>query len=225
MDLYQISFPGLTSKVYIGISASGAKGRFAEHCASKKKYPIVLALKKYGKENAVLTVLGRFNDWEKLYAGEKKAIAHYGSKAPHGYNLTDGGPGTFGLPASEERKRKISEANRGRKASDETRKKISEANKNRSPSSFKNAIAAMAASTRGIKLSPERVEAIRQVWIGRKHSEESKQKMSESAKRRKASDETRKKMSDALKGRIISPETLKKRAETLARKKLTQWHP
>lgn len=196
MQLYKISFPGLSDKVYIGISSKTAAIRFKDHCASRKSYPIAQAIRKYGAHNAVLEVLGDFDCFDALYAAEQAAIVMYGSKAPNGYNLTDGGRGTYGLPASDERKRKIGAANRGRKLSDEHRKKISEHNRTRDLSAQ---VAAMAESNRGRKRTPEQVEKIRAVWIGRKHSEASKQKMSESASKRRASDETRRAMSLGIK--------------------------
>lgn len=196
MELYKISFPKhLTKKEYIGISCKGAKRRFTEHCSSNKQYPIVKAIKKYGKENAILTVLGEFSDYEEMYAAEKIAIDEHGTKSPKGYNLTDGGKGAFGLKASEERKRKISKANKGRVASEETRKKMSEANKGRDMSVQ---VAAMAKATRGRKRSASEIQATIDAWTGKRHSQESKNKMSISASKRRASRETREKMSEAI---------------------------
>lgn len=215
MELYKISFPPhLSKKAYIGISSTTAKKRFKEHCSSGKNYPIVLALKKYGRENAILEVVSSHDGWDELYAAEQAAIIAHCTKSPLGYNLTDGGKGTFGHPASDERKRKISEANRGRRMSDDARRKISEANKGRD---FSLQIAAMADSNRGRKRTAAQNDVIRQAWIGRKHTDETKKKMSESAKKRKASEETKQKMSLAMKGRKFSPESLAKRRATVER--------
>lgn len=197
MQLYKISFPPhLSTKVYIGISSKSAAHRFKTHCSSKKDYPISQALRKYGRENAILEVLGDFDNHDVLYAAEQKAIREFGSKAPNGYNLTDGGKGTYGHAATEERKRKISEANKGCKPSTEARHKISESNKQRDLSLQ---VEAMRLENKGKKLAPEQVQRMREVWIGRKHTEESKRKMSESASKRKASPETRAKMSKSIK--------------------------
>ncbi|MFT0547481.1 NUMOD3 domain-containing DNA-binding protein [Allopusillimonas ginsengisoli] len=196
MDLYRISFlPELTEKVYIGISSKGARRRFSEHCCSKNNYPIVAALKKYGKENAILTVLGVFDDFDSLYAAEQEAISRYRSKAPRGFNLTDGGKGAFGLRASEERKLKIGNANRGRKLSEEHKAKISAANMGQDRS---RQVDAMARANRGRKISESQIQSIKNTWTGRKHTDETKLKMSKSASKRKASDETRRKMSDGI---------------------------
>ena len=216
MQLYMISFPQhLSEKVYVGVSSKGAARRFREHCASKKDYPIAQAIRKYGPENAILTVIAERSTWDEIYALEQAAIAACNSKAPAGYNLTDGGPGCFGLPASPERKRKISEANRGRKASDETRRKISEANRGRDTSIQ---VAAMREANRGRKLSDEHAAKLREVWTGRKHSEAAKLKMSEAAKRRDNSAKVEA-MRVANTGRKMSAECLAKRAATLAEKK------
>ncbi len=197
MELYKISFPlHSPGKSYIGISSKGASARFKEHCASKKSYPIVQAIRKYGANNAVLEVLGRFDCFDALYAAEQAAIASHGSKSPNGYNLTDGGKGTFGLAASEERKRKISDANKGRKMPIEQRKKISEHNKTRDLSVQ---VAAMAAANRGVKRSKEFGEKVRQRNIGRKVTDETREKMSASASKRRASEETKRRMSESIK--------------------------
>lgn len=154
-----------------------------------------MAIKKYGRENAILTVLGEFDCYETMYRAEQLAIIEHGTKAPNGYNLTDGGKGGFGLKASDERKAKISRANKGRKATPEQRKRMSEANKGRDKSVQ---VVAMAKANKGRKRSDSEIQRMKELWTGRKHSEESKKKMSESASKRRASDETKEKMSRAM---------------------------
>lgn len=205
MELYKISFPLHSNKVYIGISSKSAASRFKEHCSSRKSYPIVMALRKYGAENAHLEVLGKFDSFDNLYSAEQQAISAYNSKSPNGYNLTDGGKGTFGLPASPERRLKIGLANKGRELSEEARRKISESKKG---GDFSLQVEAMANANRGVKRSAETVAKMRAVWTGRKHSDESKRKMSESASKRRATESTRKKISEGVRkargGKIFS---------------------
>ena len=95
-------------------------------------------------------------------------------------NLTTGGEGTSGYKLSEETKKKMSEAKKGKKRvfSDEHRKKLSEAKK-------KNPINA---------------------WKGKKLSEETKKKMSEAKRGKEFSDEHKKNTSEALKGRELTQE-------------------
>lgn len=206
MQLYKISFPPqLTEKAYIGISSKGAVRRLQQHIGSKKDYPIVQAIRKYGAENVILEVLGDYDDFDSLYLAEQEAIKQYGTKSPNGYNLTDGGKGVYGLPASKERKRKISEANKGRKLSIEARLKISQANRGRD---FSVQVAAMAEANRGKSLDNERKENLRSIWVGRRHTEEAKHKMSYSASNRVASAETRRRISEGVKmakgGRVFN---------------------
>lgn len=94
MQLYQLSFPG--GKKYIGITSKTAKERFNAHCrySYKKMGACQSAIKKYGKENVIITVLGECDDWELLCLAEMEAIEKYNTIAPNGYNLTLGGEGT-----------------------------------------------------------------------------------------------------------------------------------
>jgi group I intron endonuclease len=106
---------------------------------------------------------------------------------------------------SHETKKKMSDAQMGKKKSEETKRKLSEIQKLRHPA------------------SEETRRKISEAGIGRKHSaetklkmsrpksEETKKKMSESFRGRKHSDDSKKKMSDSHKGRpTISEETRKK---------------
>ena len=194
--MYKISFPrNLSDKEYIGISSKGASRRFTEHCCSKNNYPIVLALRKYGRENAILEVIGEFDDYEEMYKAEQIAIKNHGTKAPNGYNLTDGGKGAYGLKATDERKRKISEANKGRVASKETRKKMSDSCKGRD---MTIQVEAMAKATRGRKRSKKEIQSTIETWTGRKHKAESIRKMSISASNRIVSEQTKIKISESI---------------------------
>lgn len=89
------------------------------------------------------------------------------------WNFTDGGDGVSGLNQSDEARKKISKAQKGRINSEETRLKISQAKT-------------------GIKRSPETIEKIRQSQIGKKkspRSEETKAKISAAQKGRKFTEE------------------------------------
>ena len=102
------------------------------------------------------------------------------------FNFTEGGDGISGFQHSEETRKKISEAQKGKAPwnkekvniySKETRKKMSEAKK------------------------------------GKTLSEETRKKMSEAHKGKTLSEETRKKISEANKGKTLSKETRKKMSE------------
>ena len=161
------------------------------------------------------------DEWEQYY------IKFYDTLYPNGYNLRDGGNGKL---FSEETRKKMSEAlkgrpspNKGKQFSDEIKRKLSE-------------------SHTGKKLSEETKRKMSEKRKGRHHTEESKKKMSESKKgkefseehRRKISeakknisDETRRKMSEAKKGKPphnkgkpMSEETKKKLSESIKRRNL-----
>ncbi len=88
---------------------------------------------------------------------------------------------------TEEQKRKISLANKGRKVSEETRKKISLAQKK-------------------VWANPEVKERMRKIWTGRKHSEESKRKMGEAHKKSYLDPEFRNKHKKTMKKRYSEGE-------------------
>ena len=110
------------------------------------------AREKYGIESFGFEILkecedNELNQWEIYY------IKELNTKVPYGYNMTDGGGGKSGFTISNETKKKLSEAHRGKKLSHETKKKLSETHKGKT------------------------------TWMkGKHHSEETKKKLSEAIK-------------------------------------------
>lgn len=139
-------------------------------------------------------------DWERLYRGKDVKTLYYWeryyikmlkTKAPNGYNLTDGGEGSFGAVRSPATCAKIGDASRGRKLSLEWRTKIGDAQ-------------------RGMKKpspSTETREKLRAANLGKKASLETRAKMSVSHKGLKCSIETCNKIGDVHRGLACSPET------------------
>ena len=76
-------------KIYIGQS-SQPEERFKQHCYSLTTYKSLInkAINKYGKENFDFEIIGWFEDYNEK---EKYYINYYMSRAPYGYNLTEGG--------------------------------------------------------------------------------------------------------------------------------------
>lgn len=100
-----IDFPN--GKSYVGITSFSAAERLAGHLYEtarwgNKKY-VGSALTKYAEQFTV-TELVYSDDWKALCALEKQYIAHYKTKKPLGYNLTDGGDGSKGLKWNEEQR-------------------------------------------------------------------------------------------------------------------------
>ena len=149
------------------------------------------AKKKYGIENFKKEILySRIQYKETADDMERFAIAKERAIGKAEYNIADGGQGGA-TPLSEETKRKISKALKGKKMSEESRRKMSE-------------------SRRGMKCSPRSEEWRRKQSESHKgkkhnpHSEETKRKISESHKGKHLSEETKRKLSEAKKGRHLS---------------------
>jgi len=120
-------------------------------------------------------------------------------------NLTDGGDGISGVVCTDETRRKLSEAHKGKKKppmSEEQKRRLSEFNKGKKLS--EETKRKMSESRKGRVVSDETRRKISEGHKGRKrapHSEETRRKMSESHKGRKMSDEHRRIMSEAQKKR------------------------
>ena len=166
----------INGKLYVGQTGQKLSKRIYKHkYYSKKGSPgLGAAIAKYGWENFSVEVV-EICPVEQLNEREKFYIVKFNSKAPNGYNLTDGGEGHAGCSPSEETRTKISASNKGRRVSAETRAKIAAANKARD------------------KKLPDRT--------GKKHTTETKAKISASNKGKKPSPETRAKLSASKKGK------------------------
>lgn len=122
--LYKLTFAN--GKEYIGITRSTMARRFYDHkkAARNGSYPyaIYTAWRKYGEP--ILSVLAVVEDAD-LCDAERRAIKKFNTKAPHGYNLTDGGEGVVGKEVTQATRDKLRAANLGKIQSPETRAKRS----------------------------------------------------------------------------------------------------
>jgi len=107
-------------KCYVGKTVQTPQHRWSKHLSRARKgstLPFHQAIRKYGEENFSFEVLAQLHDHAALYKAEQDFIALLQTRSPNGYNLTDGGPGTFGRVYSEETRRRIgiksSKANQG----------------------------------------------------------------------------------------------------------------
>jgi hypothetical protein len=186
----------VNGKRYIGQSIN-CEGRWEDHKTCNRVYALYNAIRKYGVDSFTHEILIAC-PIESLDFFEIAFIAGYGTFKGEGYNLTEGGSGTRGYKASDETKKKLSEAGKGRKDSDETRKKKSE-------------------SALGKRKTEEHKKALSEANLGKKHTEEWKQKQSERFKGRTGAipdQETRNKMSESAKNRPpVSDATRKKLSE------------
>jgi group I intron endonuclease len=137
--IYSIYLIRLEGKaVYVGFTSKSADVRWLQHCSdAKRNCPNILhkAIRKYGIESfSVETIYMGDDSNHVLKTMESQFINDHNTfKSNGGYNMTFGGDGCIGYTHTDEAKRKISEASRksqtGRKASEETKRKLSEAKK------------------------------------------------------------------------------------------------
>lgn len=117
-----------SKKVYIGITSQVPKNRWAGGSGYKKCPRFYNAIKKYGWENFEHRILSAGLRKEEAEIEEIRLIKLFQSNDPaHGYNIENGG--NCANTHSEETKRKISMANKGKTYSEETRKRMSESRK------------------------------------------------------------------------------------------------
>lgn len=198
----------------IGIKNNRAKSKFGRNNLWKK---IV------NKTDFIVEIIENDLTWQEACEKEKELISLYGRiDLGNGTlaNMTDGGDGTINKifteeyrqklkgPKSEEHKRKIGLASKGRnvgkKHTEEAKKKMSEASKGRNVGKkhTEETKKIISEKNKG-KVSPNK---------GKPMSEEQKKKISETLKSNPVSYWTGKRMSEETKNKIR--ETLKKRNET-----------
>jgi len=200
--IYILLFP--SGKRYVGQTIQTIEERMKGHWHPPKKekgLPVHNAMRVYGKEGTMIEKVFTIECTQGyLDVIEQRAIKHYNTLSPHGYNLTEGG---YGGAKSEEHKAKISAAMKGRPGtmtgkhhSEETKAKISaiRTGKHRSEETKAKVSAArigkclseeikakMSASKMG---HPGYWKGRSGPWTGKHRSEETKAKISESLKRR-----------------------------------------
>lgn len=143
----------INSKIYIGITSRAPEKRWGRNGSNYKTSPYFYnAIQKYGWDNFEHNILYTNLTKEQACQKEQELIQYFHSMDRNfGYNSTSGGEvfimnsetknkisnklkgNTNGLghPCSEEKKQKISEAQKGRKLTEEHKQKLSEAAKQR----------------------------------------------------------------------------------------------
>ena len=228
----------INNKSYIGISIhEPEKRRIKDHLSGRGNRVIARAVKKYGRDAFTYEILEADVFDEFLPELEVTYIANFNTVAPHGYNLDSGGShkipseetrrklskaskGRKLPPRSAEHRRKISEARKGKKLkplTEEHRRKISEAQKGEKNHNFGKT---PPEETR-LKMS-KAIKGEKHPQFGKPHSAEHRRKISESLKGKPLSVEHRRKISEGIKGekhplfgKKHSKETRRKISESL----------
>ncbi len=215
----------INGKSYVGQTIN-LKTRITDHFKPSSKCPYLAnAIAKHGKDAFQHEILEDNIPQHYLDDREIYWIRHFNCVSPNGYNLKQGGD-SGGVP-SEETRRKISEANKGKTLSDEHRRKLSEINKGKILSTEHRR--KMSEARKGKILSTEHRRKISEANKGKSPSPETRKKLSEANKRqipwntgKSHSPETRRKISQTQKGKILSPETRHKMSEAQRRRRANE---
>ena len=130
MIIYKI-LNKINGKCYVGRTTEKLDRRIYRHIlgASKQsKYPLQRAIRKYGIHSFEVSIIDIADSKEVLGEKEIYWISYLNTKVPNGYNLTNGGDGSYGCSPSHETRKKMSESGKGKHSktlSEETKKKIS----------------------------------------------------------------------------------------------------
>ena len=212
--IYKLTSP--SGKSYIG-QTSNFRMRCHSHKSSSHCTRLFSAIKKHGFDSFSHQILESGLSDEQANYLEEKYIKDHKTLHPNGYNLTTGG---MSSKHSDESKKLISLAQKGRVKSELEIRKISESNRGKVKSDEckeKKRIANI-----GKKMSPEAIAKTAAANTGRKMSAEHKEKLRAFHTGRKASDETKAKMSAARKGRRVSEDAVKKSADSRRGAKRTE---
>ena len=110
MQIYLVTNK-VNGKSYIGQTVQTLKKRWSSHGSDAKRgrgpHALVHALLKYGKENFIIRTLKVCSTRKELNRLEKHFIVKLKTKAPSGYNITDGGDGTLGVPYTKSQYKKF----------------------------------------------------------------------------------------------------------------------
>lgn len=150
----------INGKQYVGQTTKKLNLRWNEHTSNQSQSVLHKAIRKYGKDAFLVETLHCCDTKEEMDFVEIFYISFLNTKAPNGYNLTDGGEGRSGYSLSEDAKKRISEKNSGKIMSAEQRLQISKHHK-------------------GVKLGP-RSEAVKKkisdAHMGKKPTEETRRR-------------------------------------------------
>ena len=181
----------VTGKRYVGQTIKPLEMRFSEHARANTF--IGNAIRKYGSENFRCGVVKSCGSKSEMDLWEKFFIVALRTKAPNGYNLTDGGAN--GWEHTPETCAKISAAHRGKKKSPEHRAHLSAARTGKKLSAQHRAH--LSAARRGKKHSPQWCASISAALKGKKKSSEHCAHLSAAHRGKTLVDETRDKMSES----------------------------
>ena len=166
------------------------------------------------KDKSKILILKQNLTEEESFRHEVYMIAVFGRKDLGTgilHNRTNGGDGVSGAVVSDETRRKMSEALKGKPRSKEIRRKISEAHKGKTHS--EKSRRKISEAQKGKTFSEEHKRKLSESQKGKSRSEETKRKLSEAKKGKTFSEEHKRKLSESQKGKSRSEESKRKLSE------------
>ena len=218
----------INKSLYFGLSVHPETG-FGNHKSAAKngaRSPMYSAMRKYGADAFVMDILKVCPDKASADELEIFLIAECRDFRYPLYNIAIGGQGFgageqnpgWGIPLTEERKKRISEARKGkgkgRVHTAATKSKIAEANRRRVYS--EETRHKMSDALKGRQLTSEHKAKISAGGKGLKRSNETRAKISAAQKGKVVSEETREKMKQANTGRKYGPRSEEAKANMRA---------
>jgi group I intron endonuclease len=174
MQVYVITC-SVNGKRYVGVTSRA--DRFSTHCRNAltgRSGALYNAIRKYGEGGFTYSTLCRCTNVKTAKLLEQKYIKKLNTRAPYGYNLTNGGDGLVGLKHARKTRRVMAEIHTERQKDPELRARTSCAMKayKKTPEHR----AKIAAALTGRKLSAATRAKISSKLTGRKQSLETKLK-------------------------------------------------
>lgn len=155
----------LNGKSYIGITSRDLRRRWNEHLYDSRERRIMVisrAIAKHGQDNFKILPLAQSDSWNGICVIEKSLIAEHNTRMPHGYNLSDGGEGPFGIKRSAESVERSAAKHRGKPCHPNTRKAAILTHLGRKKSDTHRA--RISASKTGVPRSEQTKSKIRASW-------------------------------------------------------------
>lgn len=160
----------ITGRGYIGVTSRTIKQRWSEHFYDARQgvkgMAISRAITKYGAENFSIEPICSARSWQDICAMEAVLIMQNGTRAPNGYNLSDGGEGPFGVKRTAESVERSAAKHRGRPCHPNTRAASILTHKGRPKSAVTRA--RMAAARIGKPRTETTKEKLRVYWATRR---------------------------------------------------------
>ena len=190
-----------SNKKYIGITCQETDRRWQKGKGYKNNQYFSRSIDKYGWDNFQHIIIARGLSEEEAKWLEIELIRELDTtNIDYGYNITHGGEGNNGNHHSEETKKKISKAHKGKFCGKNNPMYGKDWREGKTEYELREISEKKSKALKGRTFTEESIKKMSDARKGMKFSEEHRKNLSKAAKGRKHSEESIKKMSDARKG-------------------------